>query len=84
MGIYEDIGSRMGTNQLIDILANITSTGTYTFICGRNTVNAVENKGLIQFSHISSGRSMALEMLLFGKELPGVKALLNLVSRIEA
>lgn len=74
MGIYEDPRFEAGTNALIDIVASLTASGTTTIVCGGDTVAAVERKGNVTFSHISTGGGALLE-LLEGRSLPGVCSL---------
>lgn len=45
-----------------------------TIICGGDTVSAVEEKGNINFTHISTGGGASLEYLE-GKILPGIQIL---------
>ena len=48
--------------------------GVNTIICGGDTVSAVEEKGNINFTHISTGGGASLEYLE-GKNLPGIRVL---------
>ena len=48
--------------------------GVNTIICGGDTVSAVEEKGNINFTHISTGGGASLEYLE-GKILPGIRVL---------
>ena len=51
--------------------------GVNTIICGGDTVSAVEEKGNINFTHISTGGGASLEYLE-GKILPGIRVLDNI------
>ena len=64
-----------GTMGIIDILADLTATGSITVIGGGDSVAACEKSGRAkEMSHISTGGGASLE-LMEGKILPGVAAL---------
>ena len=54
--------------------SRIVDCGVTTIICGGDTVSAVEEKGNINFTHISTGGGASLEVLE-GKTLPGIRIL---------
>jgi len=75
MGVFEMEQFAKGTFGLVDILADISKTGTVTIIGGGDSVAACEQSGRAsEMSHISTGGGASLE-LLEGKVLPGVAAL---------
>merc|ERR1712174_138139 len=72
MGVFEMEQFAKGTFGLVDILADISKTGTVTIIGGGDSVAACEQSGRAsEMSHISTGGGASLE-LLEGKVLPGV------------
>jgi len=75
MGVFEFEAFAKGTFGIVDILADLTGTGTTTIIGGGDSVAACEQSGRAgEMSHISTGGGASLE-LLEGKVLPGVAAL---------
>ena len=54
--------------------SRIVDCGVTTIICGGDTVSAVEEKGNINFTHISTGGGASLEVPE-GKTLPGIRIL---------
>ena len=74
VGAFEYPEFSQGTNAIIDLLASMTSEGVCTIVCGGDTVAAVEQKGLMNFTHVSTGGGAALEFLE-GKILPGIAVL---------
>ncbi|KAL7483333.1 hypothetical protein ACHAW6_008986 [Cyclotella cf. meneghiniana] len=79
LGVFEFKGKsnpfEKGTMGIIDILADLTASGSITIIGGGDSVAACEKSGRAQeMSHISTGGGASLE-LMEGKILPGVAAL---------
>ena len=74
VGAFEYPEFSQGTNAIIDLLASMTSEGVCTIVCGGDTVAAIEQKGLMNFTHVSTGGGAALEFLE-GKTLPGIAVL---------
>ena len=75
MGVIEFGAFAHGSHRLAGVIVNLE--GATTIVGGGETAAVVEQMGLQdRFSHVSTGGGAALE-LLEGKELPGVKALLD-------
>jgi phosphoglycerate kinase len=79
MGVFEVPPFDSGTRSLIDILAEITKSGTITVVGGGDSVAALEQFGKMEVvSYVSTGGGATLE-LLAGDELPGVTAIPDMV-----
>jgi len=77
MGIFECTETAEGTFEIAKILAEATEQGAITIIGGGDSASAIKQAGLKdKMTHISTGGGASLEYLE-GKELPGVKALLD-------
>ena len=60
--------------KILILYSRIVDCGVTTIICGGDTVSAVEEKGNINFTHISTGGGASLEVPE-GKTLPGIRIL---------
>lgn len=75
MGVFEINQFANGTNQIAQILADVTSNGGITIVGGGDSVAAVNKANLgKKMSHISTGGGASLEMLE-GKPMPGIACL---------
>jgi phosphoglycerate kinase len=75
MGVFEIPEFAKGTEQIAQLLAEITAQGVTTVVGGGDSAAAVKKYKLTeQLSHVSTGGGASLEFLE-GKVLPGVAAL---------
>lgn len=75
VGVFEMPAFAKGTNQIAEILADITSKGVFTLVGGGDSVAAVTQMGYAnKVSYVSTGGGAMLEYLE-GKELPGIAAI---------
>jgi 3-phosphoglycerate kinase len=75
VGVFEQPNFAKGTNAIARILAEITSTGTFTLVGGGDSVAAVTQMGFAdKVSYVSTGGGAMLEYLE-GIELPGIAAI---------
>lgn len=77
MGVFEMSNFAEGTKAIALAVAEATQNGAYSLIGGGDSVAAINQMGLAdKVSFVSTGGGAMLE-LLEGKELPGVKAILD-------
>ena len=77
MGVFEMEKFANGTIQVGNFIAEATQNGTFSLVGGGDSVAAVKQFGLEpKMSYVSTGGGAMLEMLE-GKDLPGIKAILN-------
>ncbi len=78
MGVFEMPKFENGTKSIAEAVANATQqNGTYSLIGGGDSVAAINKYHLAdKVSYVSTGGGAMLEYLE-GKELPGIKAILN-------
>ena len=75
MGVFEFERFAVGTNQLAQLLADQTDSGTQVMIGGGDSVAAINKYGLKdKVSYVSTGGGAMLEYIE-GKVLPGIKAI---------
>lgn len=77
MGVFEFSNFATGTNAIADAVVSATQKGAFSLIGGGDSASAINKAGKSdQVSFVSTGGGAMLEFLE-GKELPGVKAILN-------
>lgn len=77
MGVFEMENFKNGTVAIANALVNATDAGAFTLIGGGDSVAAINQLDLSdRVSYVSTGGGAMLEYLE-GKELPGIKAILN-------
>ncbi len=77
VGVFEFENFSAGTRGLGEAIAEATDKGAFSLVGGGDTVAAVNKFGLAQrMSYISTGGGALLEYIE-GKELPGIKAILE-------
>jgi phosphoglycerate kinase len=77
MGVFEMQHFRQGTKSVAIAVASATISGSYSLIGGGDSVAAINEYNLAdQISYVSTGGGAMLEYIE-GKELPGVKALME-------
>jgi phosphoglycerate kinase len=77
MGVFEFSNFQQGTKAIAEAVAEATKNGAFSLIGGGDSVAAINKFELHdQVSYISTGGGAMLEYLE-GKELPGIKAILD-------
>lgn len=77
MGVFEMSKFQKGTEMIAKAVAKATEQGAFSLVGGGDSVAAVNQFNLAnQVSHVSTGGGAMLEYLE-GKELPGIKAILE-------
>jgi len=77
MGVFEMESFKHGTVAIANSLVNATDVGAFTLIGGGDSVAAINQLNLAErVSYVSTGGGAMLEYLE-GKELPGIKAILD-------
>ena len=77
MGVYEMPNFEKGTKSIAIAVASSTIGGAFSLVGGGDSVAAINKYNLAdQVSYVSTGGGAMLEYIE-GKELPGVKALLD-------
>jgi phosphoglycerate kinase len=77
MGVFEMNNFEAGTKFIAETLAEVTEKGTFTLIGGGDSVAAINKYGLgDKVSYVSTGGGAMLEYIE-GKQLPGIKAIMD-------
>jgi len=77
MGVFEMSNFEQGTKLIAEAIVKATKNGSFSLIGGGETVAAINKYGLAdKFSYVSTGGGALLEYIE-GKELPGIKAILE-------
>lgn len=77
MGVFEFANFANGTSTIAVAIAKATAAGSYSLVGGGDSVAAVNKYDLAdKVSYVSTGGGAMLEYIE-GKELPGVKAILE-------
>ncbi len=77
MGVFEMEKFAKGTFEIAKYVAEATQSGAFSLVGGGDSVSAITRMGLAgQVGHVSTGGGALLEYLE-GKELPGIKAVLE-------
>ncbi len=77
MGVFEFPNFAKGTREIAYAIAKATSMGTYSLVGGGDSVAAINKYDLAdKVSYVSTGGGAMLEYIE-GKELPGVKAIME-------
>lgn len=77
MGVFELSSFQEGTKQIALAVVEATKKGAFSLVGGGDSVAAINKFNLAEeVSHVSTGGGAMLEYLE-GKELPGIKAILN-------
>ncbi len=77
MGVFEMTKFENGTRFIANAIVEATANGTFSVVGGGDSVAAINKYGLAdQVSYVSTGGGAMLEYIE-GKELPGIKAILD-------
>ncbi|MBZ0241738.1 MAG: phosphoglycerate kinase, partial [Bacteroidales bacterium] len=77
MGVFEFANFANGTSTIAHAIAKATASGSYSLVGGGDSVAAINKYDLAdKVSYVSTGGGAMLEYIE-GKELPGVKAILE-------